>query len=81
MPTANIHYAKTHLSRLVEQAAKGESVIIAKAGKPIARLTALGVPEAAAIQRLGFLAGHATVPDDFDDMGAQALEAMFAGLE
>jgi prevent-host-death family protein len=40
----NIHEAKTHLSRLLEQVAAGEEVIIAKAGKPIARLVPIGVP-------------------------------------
>ena len=38
MPTVNIHHAKTHLSRLLDQAAAGDEVIIAKAGRPIARL-------------------------------------------
>jgi prevent-host-death family protein len=43
MKTVNIHAAKTHLSRLVEQAAAGEEIIIAKAGKPMARLTSVPV--------------------------------------
>ncbi len=79
MQIANIHHAKTHLSRLVELAAQGEPVVIAKAGKPVARIVAMDAPEPAAIQRLGFLTGHATVPDDFDTMGAHAVEAMFDG--
>ena len=41
MKTVNIHAAKTHLSSLVEEVAKGEEIIIAKAGKPVARLMAL----------------------------------------
>jgi prevent-host-death family protein len=44
MATVNIHDAKTHLSRLIEQAARGEPVIIAKAGKPLVKLTALEAP-------------------------------------
>jgi prevent-host-death family protein len=64
MRTVNIHAAKTHLSRLVEAAAGGEEIIIAKAGKPIARLGPLaGAPRA---RTLGILAGKLHVPDDFD---------------
>ncbi len=79
--TANIHQAKTHLSRLIECAVRGEPVIIAKSGKPLVKLTAMDAPEPPIVKRLGFLAGHATVPDDFDQMGAGAIEAMFAGTE
>ena len=65
MLTINIHEAKTHLSRLVEQAARGESFIIAKAGKPLVKVVALGAPEAGAQQRTGFMAGEIAVPKDF----------------
>ena len=44
MQTINIHEAKTHLSRLLEQVAGGEEIVIAKAGKPIARLVPLEAP-------------------------------------
>ena len=64
MQTINIHEAKTHLSRLVENVATGEEVIIAKAGKPMARLVSLAKP--AGRRRLGLLAGKMVVPDDFD---------------
>ena len=70
MQTVNIHEAKTHLSRLVDQAAKGESFIIAKAGKPMVKVIALDAPDAGRIRRIGFMAGQCTVPDDFDSMGA-----------
>ena len=64
MRTVNIHAAKTHLSRLVEAAAAGEEIIIAKAGKPVARLGPLvATPRA---RRLGTLAGILRVPEDFD---------------
>jgi len=63
MRTVNIHAAKTHLSRLVEAAAGGEEIIIAKAGKPIARLGPLAGARA---RTLGALAGKLHVPDDFD---------------
>ncbi len=66
MTTVNIHEAKTHLSRYVEQAAAGEEIIIAKAGKPVAKLVPL---EANALppRKLGLLAGKLKIADDFDD--------------
>ena len=54
MLTVNIHEAKTHLSRLVERAAKGEPFVIAKAGKPLVKVTALDTPTARQVRRLGF---------------------------
>lgn len=75
--TVNIHEAKTHLSRLVEQAAKGEPFVIAKAGKPLVKVVALSAPEPCAVRRLGFLKGEITVPDDFDHMGAKEIEQLF----
>jgi prevent-host-death family protein len=65
MPTINIHAAKTHLSRLVEQAAAGEEIIIAKAGAPRAKLGPL-VPAGRKKRRLGILAGRLTALADFD---------------
>jgi len=73
--TVNIHEAKTHLSKLVDQAARGEPFIIAKAGKPLVKVTALDAP--AAPRRLGFLAGEIAVPDDFDTMGEAEIAALF----
>jgi len=78
MKKINIHQAKTHLSRLVEEAANGESFIIAKAGKPIVKVTALGTPSGK-VRRLGFMAGQISVPDDFDQMGVEEIERMFGG--
>jgi prevent-host-death family protein len=60
----NIHAAKTHLSRLVDAAAAGEEIIIAKAGKPVAKLVALDRPRQKRV--LGVLAGKLRVSDDFD---------------
>ncbi len=77
MLTVNIHEAKTHLSRLVEQASAGESFVIAKAGKPLVKVTALNAPDEADMKRLGFLAGQMMVPDDFDHMGAEVIEKLF----
>lgn len=78
MRTINIHEAKTQLSRLVEEAAKGESFVIAKAGKPMVKVVALDAPKAA--RRLGFLEGAFSVPDDFDAMGRVEIERLF-GLD
>ena len=75
MVTVNIHEAKTQLSRLVDEAAKGETVVIAKAGKPMVRVSAVDAPTAP--RRLGFLAGEISVPDDFDRMGAAEIAALF----
>lgn len=75
MVTVNMHEAKTQLSRLVDRAAKGESFVIAKAGKPLVKVSALEAPAAA--QRLGFLAGEIEVPHDFDRMGESEIEALF----
>ncbi|HEV7768042.1 MAG TPA: type II toxin-antitoxin system prevent-host-death family antitoxin [Thermoanaerobaculia bacterium] len=75
MVTVNIHEAKTQLSRLVDRAAKGEPFVIAKAGKPLVKVSALEAP--AKPQRLGFLSGEIAVPDDFDRMAENEIEAMF----
>ena len=64
MRTVNIHAAKTHLSRLVEEAAAGEEIVIAKAGKPIARLCPLA--ERRGKRKLGGLEGKLRIPEDFD---------------
>ncbi|MFP5230058.1 MAG: type II toxin-antitoxin system Phd/YefM family antitoxin [Acidobacteriota bacterium] len=77
--TINIHEAKTHLSRLIDEAVKGDPFIIAKAGKPLVKVLALDTPEPASVRRIGFLAGQISVPDDFDRMGADAIAAAFEG--
>lgn len=64
MTTVNIHEAKTHLSRLVDEVAAGAEIIIAKAGKPMARLIPISAPIRK--KRLGLLKGKIKVPDDFD---------------
>jgi len=74
--TINIHEAKTHLSRLVKQAAKGEPFIIAKAGKPLVKVVPLEAPEGAQVRRLGFLQGQIAVPDDFDRMASTEIEGL-----
>jgi prevent-host-death family protein len=77
MSAVNIHEAKTHLSRLIETAASGETVVIAKAGKPLVKLTALDAPTGRGKRRLGFMEGQFDVPDDFDTMGGPEIERLF----
>ena len=77
MESVNMHEAKTRLSQLVAQAARGEGFIIAKAGKPVVRVTAIESPEQGQQKRIGFLAGEFTVPDDFDRMGQEEIAEMF----
>ena len=75
--TVNIHQAKTHLSKLIAQVEHGEEVIIARAGKPLVRLTP--VEPKPRPSRLGFMHGQFTVPDDFDTMFQKEIEEMFYG--
>ena len=79
MRTVNMHEAKTHLSRLVKAATEGEPFIIARAGKPVVKVVAVEAPEAGAMQRLGFLTGRISVPEDFDRMGSGEIESLFEG--
>jgi len=62
--SVNIHEAKSNLSRLVDQAASGNEVVIAKAGKPVAKLVPLVRPRPQ--RKPGFLKGKLRIPDDFD---------------
>jgi prevent-host-death family protein len=78
MKKVNIHQAKTHLSKLVDEASRGEPFIIAKAGKPVVKVMALKSPSGSQIRRLGFMAGQITVPDDFDRMNSHEIEQLFA---
>lgn len=75
----SIDGAKTHLSELLDAAVHGESFVIAQAGKPLARVTALDAPPPGQRKRLGFMAGQIAVPDDFDTIGSAEIGAMFNG--
>jgi prevent-host-death family protein len=79
MKTVNIHEAKTQLSKLIQEASMGEAFVIAKAGKPVVKVTALRAPTGAQVRRLGFMAGQISVPDDFDRMGKKEIERIFGG--
>lgn len=80
MQQVNIHEAKTNLSRLLEQAVRGEPFVIAKSGKPMVTVTAYTAPPDPA-KRLGFLKGRLEVPEDFDAMGRDEIQTLFAGTE
>jgi len=77
MRTVNIHEAKTHLSKLVDQAVAGDSFVIAKAGNPLVTVTR--ITRRAEPRRVGFLADAIKVPADFDQMGRQEIEQLFTG--
>ena len=77
MESVNMHEAKTRLSQLVARAVKGEAFIIAKAGKPVVRVTAIETPETGKQKRIGFMAGEFKVPDDFDRMEQDEITEMF----
>lgn len=81
MRQVNMHEAKTHLSRLVEEAAAGDSFLICKAGKPMVRVTSIGQSDAPRPlpRRLGLLEGQCSVPDDFDRCGSEAIADLFEG--
>lgn len=79
MRSVNIHEAKTHLSRLVEQAAKGEPFIIAKAGRPLVKVVPLEATDVAAAKRIGFMDGEIKVPEDFDRMDVEEIGRLFEG--
>jgi len=79
MKKVNIHAAKTHLSKLVDEASKGEPFIIAKAGKPLVKVIPLTAPSGRQIRRFGFMEGQFTVPEDFDRMGSEEIERLFTG--
>jgi prevent-host-death family protein len=76
--TVNMHEAKTHLSKLVVKASKGEAFVIARAGKPMAKLVPMDAPTQGN-SWLGSMRGQFTVPDDFDTMGQNEIIRMFEG--
>jgi prevent-host-death family protein len=95
MRQVNIHEAKTHLSRLADEAGAGETIILAKAGKPVAKLVPLTETNANLTEsnleeprkpkrdmsRFGFLKGRLRIPDDFDTMHQEEIISMFEGRE
>ncbi|MGD0969759.1 MAG: type II toxin-antitoxin system Phd/YefM family antitoxin [Candidatus Aquilonibacter sp.] len=80
MQTVNIHEAKTHLSRLLEEVAAGKEIVIAKAGKPMAKLVPIDAGPKPR-RKLGGLEGRFTVPDDFDAPLPDEILALFYGRD
>ncbi len=76
METVNVHEAKTHFSKLLDKVEGGEEIIVARAGKPVAKLVPIrkrgGV-------KLGLLEGQYTVPEDFDTAFEEEIIALFEG--
>ena len=81
MKSVNMHEAKTHLSRLVAQVAEGESIIIAKSGRSVAKLSPLDSVAGPGMRRTGFLVGRIRVPEDFDRMGEVEIAQGFEAVE
>jgi prevent-host-death family protein len=77
METVNVHEAKTHFSRLLDRAQAGQEFVIAKAGRPVARLGPLGQPGRK--RRLGLLDGKFRIPDDFNQPLPDEVMAAFEG--
>lgn len=78
MKTYNIQEAKTHLSRLIEETARGEEIVIARHGRPTARLTSYS--QRGDLRPLGGLEGQIHIPEDFDEENAK-VNALFSGGE
>ena len=82
MKTVNIHEAKTNLSKLIDEASRGESFVIAKSGKPMVMVTAVETPVGAARRRVGFMANQFSTPSMiFDRMSGGEIEKLFGGGE
>ncbi len=77
--TYNVHHAKTHLSKLIDKAAKGEPFIIARAGKPLVKVVPIDEPEKKPVRRIGFMKGMFEIPDNFKEIGREEIEEMFYG--
>jgi prevent-host-death family protein len=75
--TVNVHEAKTHLSRLLTRVERGDEIVIARAGRPVARLLPFEAP--ADRPRFGLDEGRFEVPDDFDGPLPDAVLAAFEG--
>jgi prevent-host-death family protein len=84
MRTVNIHEAKTHLSRLVEEAVNGKPFVIAKAGKPKVKVVAIDAPKPKRKRRIGFMKGQFTLPANFIELDKQLdeeIQELFLGKD
>ena len=75
MSVVNVHEAKTHLSRLLERVSAGEEIVIAKAGRPVARL--VPYEESLEPRTLGGWEGRVWIADDFDELPPDILAAFY----
>jgi prevent-host-death family protein len=73
----NMHDAKTHLSRLAERAATGEEIVIARNGRPVAKLGPLDEPPRQ--RQFGFWKGKVSISEDFDDPLPEEIQRYFKG--
>lgn len=80
MKSVTIREAKAKLSKLVAEAARGDSFVIAKGGKPLVKVVAMKAPSFGKMRRLGFLSSQLKVPDDFDRMSAEQISRLFRTL-
>jgi prevent-host-death family protein len=81
--TVNINEARRQLSKLIDQASKGEPFIIARAGKPLVKVAAIDAsrPTPTRVRRLGFMTGQIAVPANFDTMGRSEIQRVFEGRD
>lgn len=77
MKVVSIQQAKKQFSKLIDDAARGDSFIIAKSGKPLVKLSKLDAAETEIKLRLGFMAGQINIPEDFDQMGKGEIAKLF----
>jgi prevent-host-death family protein len=77
MKQVDIRDAKANLSKLVDEAARGEPFVISKRDKPLVKVLALDTPTTRKTRRLGFMANQLKVPDDFDRMSSKAISRLF----
>ena len=77
MRSIKLEYLQDHLAELVEEAGRGESFLIERAGRPSVRLSLGESPSSTPIRRTGFLRGQIRVPEDFDTMGGEEIAELF----
>ena len=77
MVLVSIREAKTKLSKLIAEAARGDSFVITKSGKPLVKVVAMKAPSSGKVRRLGFLSHQLKVPDDFDRMSMEKISRLF----
>ena len=77
LESIDLHDVKTRISELVARAQQGDGFIIARAGRPLVRVTAVDAPRPSEQSRIGFLAGHYIIPDHFDRLAEDKLAALF----